>query len=50
MKAALSSDTSIDTIMALGASLAGEPTVAAVMEAGKSGVRVAFFDMSANFL
>lgn len=51
VKAALASDTSIDTIMALGASLAGEPTVAAVKEAGKTGaVRVASFDLSANFL
>jgi simple sugar transport system substrate-binding protein len=50
VKASLSSDASIDTIMALGAALAGEPTVAAVKESGKSGVRVASFDMSANFL
>jgi simple sugar transport system substrate-binding protein len=51
VKAALSSDSSIDTIMALGASLAGEPTVAAVKESGKTGsVRVASFDLSANFL
>jgi len=51
VKAALASDTSIDTVMALGASLAGEPTVAAVKEAGKGGaVRVASFDLSANFL
>jgi simple sugar transport system substrate-binding protein len=51
VKAALSSDASIDTIMALGASLAGEPTVAAVKEAGKTGgVRVASFDLSASFL
>lgn len=51
VKAALASDSSIDTVMALGASLAGEPTVAAVKEAGKTGtVRVASFDLSANFL
>jgi simple sugar transport system substrate-binding protein len=51
VKAALSSDTSIDTIMALGAPLSGEPTVAAVKEAGKTGsVKVASFDLSANFL
>lgn len=51
VKAALSSDPSIDTIMALGAPLSGEPTVAAVKEAGKTGsVRIASFDLSANFL
>jgi simple sugar transport system substrate-binding protein len=51
VKAALSSDASIDTIMALGAPLSGEPTVAAVKDAGKTGaVRVASFDLSANFL
>lgn len=51
VKAALSSDGSIDTILALGASLAGEPTVAAVKESGKTGsVRAASFDLSANFL
>jgi simple sugar transport system substrate-binding protein len=51
VKAALASDTSIDTVMALGASLAGEPTVAAVKESGRTGsVRVASFDLSANFL
>lgn len=50
VKAALAADATIDTVMALGASLAGEPTVAAVKEAGKTGVRVASFDLSANFL
>src|SRR3954447_8781925 len=51
VKAALASDGSIDTIMALGAPLSGEPTVAAVKDAGKTGaVRVASFDLSANFL
>ncbi|MCB5175013.1 MULTISPECIES: sugar ABC transporter substrate-binding protein [Microvirga] len=51
VKAALASDTSVDTILALGASLAGEPTVAAVKEAGKGGsVKVASFDLSPNFL
>ncbi|MCB8819577.1 sugar ABC transporter substrate-binding protein [Microvirga rosea] len=51
VKAALASDTSIDTIMALGAPLSGEPTVAAVKEAGKTGsVKIASFDLSANFL
>ncbi|MBZ6077841.1 sugar ABC transporter substrate-binding protein [Microvirga puerhi] len=51
VKAALAADSSIDTIMALGAPLSGEPTVAAVKEAGKTGsVKVASFDLSANFL
>jgi simple sugar transport system substrate-binding protein len=51
VKAALSSDSSIDTVLALGAALAGEPTVAAVKEMGKTGsVRVASFDMSPSFL
>jgi simple sugar transport system substrate-binding protein len=51
VKAALTSDASIDTIMALGAPLSGEPTVAAVKEVGKTGaVRVASFDLSASFL
>lgn len=50
VKAALASDAAIDTILALGAGTAGEPSVAAVKDAGKSGVRVASFDLSANFL
>ncbi len=50
-KAALSSDTSIDTIMALGASLGGEATLAALKETGKVGkIRLASFDLSPNFL
>ncbi|AWM88597.1 sugar ABC transporter substrate-binding protein [Microvirga sp. 17 mud 1-3] len=51
VKAALASDASIDTIVALNASLSGEPSVAAAKEAGKTGsVKVATFDLSANFL
>lgn len=50
VKAALTSDGSIDTILALGAGTAGEPSVAAVKDVGKSGIRVASFDLSANFL
>jgi simple sugar transport system substrate-binding protein len=51
VKAAVAADGSVDTIMALGAGTAGEPTVAAVKDAGKAGaIRVATFDMSANFL
>ncbi|GGE94305.1 sugar ABC transporter substrate-binding protein [Stappia taiwanensis] len=51
VKASLASDGDIDTIMALGASLAGEPVVQAVKDSGMNGsVKVATFDMSANFL
>lgn len=51
VQAALSSDTSIDTVMALGASTAGEPSIAAVKALGRIGdVRVATFDMSPGFL
>ena len=51
VKAALAADGSVDTVLALGAGTAGEPTVAAVKESGKTGsVRVATFDLSANFL
>jgi simple sugar transport system substrate-binding protein len=50
VKAALGADATIDTILALGAGTAGEPSVAAVKDAGKSGIRVASFDLSANFL
>jgi simple sugar transport system substrate-binding protein len=51
VKATLQSDSSIDTILALGAATAGEPSVAAVKELGLTGkVRVASFDMSASFL
>jgi simple sugar transport system substrate-binding protein len=49
VKAALASNAEIDTVMALGAALAGEPSVAAVKEAG-SKANVASFDMSASFL
>ena len=47
--AALASDESADTVMALSASLAGEPAVAAVKASGRD-VKVATFDLSANFL
>jgi len=51
VKAALSSDTSVDTIMALGAATAGEPSLAAVADVGQKGkIHVGTFDMSANFL
>lgn len=51
VKAALSADDAIDTVMALGASTAGEPALAAVKDVGKGGkVNVATFDLSADFL
>ena len=51
VKAALSATADIDTIMALGASTAGEPSLAAVADAGMTGkVKVATFDLSADFL
>ena len=51
VKAAIASDGDIDTIMALGASLAGEPVVQAVKDSGMIGkINVATFDLSANFL
>jgi simple sugar transport system substrate-binding protein len=51
VKAALESDGDVDTLMALGASTAGEPAVAAVKALGRSGdVNVASFDLSASFL
>ncbi|MBY2908583.1 sugar ABC transporter substrate-binding protein [Rhizobium leguminosarum] len=51
VKAALSSNAAIDTIMALGASTAGEPSLAAVADAGMTGkIKVATFDLSADFL
>lgn len=49
VSAALAADESVDTVMALGASAAGEPTVAAVKGSGRD-VNVASFDLSANFL
>jgi simple sugar transport system substrate-binding protein len=49
VKAAIASNPAIDTVMALGAPTAGEPSVAAVKETG-SKARVASFDLSASFL
>lgn len=49
VSAALASDESIDTVMALGAGLAGEPAVTAVKASGRD-VNVASFDLSASFL
>ncbi|MCH4541451.1 LacI family transcriptional regulator [Ochrobactrum sp. POC9] len=50
VRAALASDASVDTILALNATLAGEPAVKAASESGRSGIHVATFDMSAGFL
>lgn len=51
VKAALESNPDIDTIMGLGASLVGEPSIAAVEAVGRTGeVNVATFDLSAGFL
>ncbi len=51
VKAALDSDPDIDTVMALGASLSGEASAAAVQNSGRgSDVHVASFDLSASFL
>ena len=51
VKAALESDPDVDTLIALGAALAGEPAVAAVKAIGRTGdVQIASFDLSAGFL
>jgi simple sugar transport system substrate-binding protein len=51
VKAALSANDAVDTVMALGASTAGEPSLEAVKDVGKLGkVNVATFDLSAGFL
>ena len=51
VKAALDSDGDIDTVIALGASLAGEPAVTAVSGVGRAGeVLIGSFDLSGNYL
>jgi simple sugar transport system substrate-binding protein len=51
VKAALASDGDVDTVIALSASLGGEPSLQAVKDSGMlQQVKVATFDMSANFL
>lgn len=51
VKAALSSKGDVDTVMTLGASTAGEPTLAAIAEIGKTGkIHAATFDLSAGYL
>ncbi|WP_299134791.1 sugar ABC transporter substrate-binding protein [Amaricoccus sp.] len=49
VKAAIAANPSVDTIMALGASTAGEPSLAAVKATGAK-INVATFDLSAGFL
>ena len=49
VSAALASNENVDTVMALGASLAGEPALKAAQASGRD-VMVATFDLSANFL
>ncbi len=49
VSAALDSDPDVDTVMALGASLAGEPALRAAATSGRD-INVATFDMSAGFL
>lgn len=50
VRAALESDPDVDTVLGLGASLVGEPAVAAVKALGRDDVLVASFDLSAGFL
>lgn len=51
VQASLESNPDIDTVIALGASLAGEPAIAAVDAVGRTGdVVVGSFDLSGNFL
>ncbi len=51
VRAAIDSDDAIDTILALGAATAGEPSIQAVEDAGKHGkINIATFDMSPGFL
>lgn len=50
VRAALDSDPDVDTVLGLGASLVGEPAVAAVAALGRDDVLIASFDLSAGFL
>lgn len=50
VRAALESDPEVDTVLGLGASLVGEPTVAAGQALGRDDVLIASFDLSAGFL
>jgi simple sugar transport system substrate-binding protein len=51
LKAAISADPKVDTIMTLGASVTGEPTLAALKDAGAIGkIHIATFDLSPGML
>lgn len=50
VRAALESDPEVDTVLGLGASLVGEPAVAAAEALGRDDVMIASFDLSAAFL
>ncbi|MDO5630245.1 MAG: sugar ABC transporter substrate-binding protein [Paracoccus sp. (in: a-proteobacteria)] len=50
VRAALEADAEIDTILALGASMVGEPTVAAVEALGRDDLHIGSFDLSAGYL
>ncbi len=51
VKATLDSDTSVDTVLALGAATSGEPALAAAKATGRlANIRVSTFDMSPGFL
>lgn len=50
VRAALESDTEVDTVLALNASLVGEPTVQAAQAIGRDKVMIATFDLSSGFL
>ena len=50
VRAALESDPEVDTVLGLGASLVGEPAVAAAEALGRDDVMIASFDLSAGFL
>ncbi|SIT15449.1 sugar ABC transporter substrate-binding protein [Paracoccus saliphilus] len=50
VRAALESDPDVDTVLGLGASLVGEPAVAAAEALGRDDLLIASFDLSAGFL
>lgn len=50
VRAALEADPEVNTVLGLGASLVGEPAVAAVEALGREDVLIASFDLSAGFL
>lgn len=50
VRAALEADTEVDTVLALGAGMVGEPAVEAVQALGLEDVHIASFDLSAGFL